>query len=211
MRIARPAALAVIASGCLSKPGLDCELAAVGAGQIDAQIGTAGGVPSGATDCGPRAVVGVGFWLTRDPNMMFGEKTAVRAALRCATLENHDGGYATGATEDLAAIGGSEAKLDGPFFAECPGGRVVIGLAAQLLGATGLFNSIAIDCAALDPGGAPAGDAVRVPVVGTGTGPTEVEAACREGRVLHGLESVSGRELDQVKLRCAQATCGPPP
>lgn len=200
------AALATLGPGCLSKPSFACELA-LGNGQIEAQIGTEGGVPGSSIECRDLAVVGVGFTLTREPGA-FGEKTAVRVSLRCAALSNRDGVYTRGAIEVLDAVGGSEANVDGPFVADCPPGQIVVGLAAHIVGEGGLFNSIAIACAPLDPSGAPLADrAVLHPVLGTGTQPAETDAPCLPGSALRGVKTLGGRELDQLRLVCAPPEC----
>jgi hypothetical protein len=100
-------------------------------------------------------------------------------------------------------------NVDTPLFAECRSGQVVVGLAAHLVGGDHLLNSLAIDCSALDAGGAAVGEVERIPVLGTGTNPIDAEARCEGGRALHGLDPVSGRELDRIRLRCAPMTCGP--
>lgn len=212
MSVARSIVLVVVvlAAGCLSKPGFECEIAR-GSERSEVEMGTQGGGPSGKVDCGGRSAVGVGFTLRRENNGMFDEKTAIKTSLRCATLSNLDGEHATGAIEDTALIGGFESQIDGPFFADCPAGRVVIGLAAHRVGPASLFNSLAIDCATLDPSGAPTGDVVRVKVVETGTRPTDLDGTCKTGEALHGLESVSGSELDRIRLTCAPNTCIRPP
>ena len=213
MSVARPIAGVgvgvVLAAGCLSKPEFECEITP-GPERTEVLMGTMGGVPSGDLDCGDRSIVGVGFTLTRTPNGTYDEKTAVKVSLRCATVSNHGRGYATGATGDTMPIGGS-ATIDGPFFADCPDARVVVGLAAHHVAPNSLFNSLAIDCASLDPSGAPTGDVVRIPVAGTGTRPTDLDAPCNAGQALHGLKSMSGSELDRLELTCAPTTCQPPP
>lgn len=210
-RIARraPLAAAALAAGCLSKPSFECAIVP-GADQIETAIGTNGGVPSGSADCGDSAVVGVAFTLTRDPGA-FGEKAAVAATLRCAAVANHNGEYATGTIEEVPVPGGSEKNVDGPFLADCPRGQVVTGLAAHIVGDNGLFNSISITCSALDPSGAPAGDVVSLPVAGTGTQPIDADAPCNAGEALHGLDSVSGSQLDRIKLACGSMTCARAP
>lgn len=216
MSVARPIAavpvlaVAVLAAGCLSKPGLECEIAR-GSERSQVEMGTMGGGGGVKIDCGERSVVGVGFTLSSQNNGVFDEKTATKVSLRCATLSNHDGDHATGAIEDTALVGGFESNIDGPFFADCPGGRVLIGLAAHVVGTNRLFNSLAIDCAALDPSGAPSGDVVRRPVLGTGTRPTDLAGTCMPGQAVHGLEPVSGSELDRIRLTCAPNTCVRPP
>lgn len=210
MSVVRAAAVAVLATGCLSKPSFECAITIdPDLAQSAAVIGMEGGVPSGAVDCGGRPAVGVGFTMTHDPGG-FGEKTAVTASLRCGLISSHDGDGRTDATEDTPLIGGFEQNLDGPFFADCPDGQVVIGLAAHIVGAGGLFNSIAIDCAAFDPTGAATGKVTRRPVMGTGTEPTDAEAPCGPDRALHGLESTSGSQLDRIELACAPAACTQP-
>lgn len=213
MSAARLVPAAILATGCLSKPSFECAFApGPGSYELEARIGTFGGVPHDPAVCGARSVVGVGFTLTRGVNMMFGERTAVAATLRCATVSTRAGDAATGAAGDVEVPGGS-ATSDGPFFVDCPGGQVVIGLAAHIVNPVldHLFNSIAIDCSALDESGAPAGGVTRVPLVATGTRPTDAQARCNPGEALHGLKSWTGSELDQLQLACGRTACVPPP
>jgi hypothetical protein len=211
---ARLVPAAVLATGCLSKPSFECAFApGPGLYELEARIGTDGGVPHDPPAvCGDRSVVGVGFTLTRGVNMMFGERTAVTATLRCATVSTRAGDSATGAADDVEVPGGS-AMSEGPFFADCPGGQVVIGLAAHIVDPAmdHLFNSIAIDCSTLDESGAPAGGVTRVPLVATGTRPPDIQVRCNRGEALHGLKSWTGSELDQLQLACRRTTCMPPP
>jgi hypothetical protein len=203
-------AAAALAAGCLSKPGFECAIAP-GAAQIEAELGTLGGVPSGSADCGDLAVVGVAFMLTHNLDA-FGEKAAVTATLRCAAVTNHDGAYATGSIEEVPVPGGSEKNVDGPFVADCPSGQLVTGIAAHIVGDNGLFNSISITCAVLDPSGAPTDDVVQLPVAGTGTQQTKImDAPCNPGESLHGLDAVSGSQLDRIKLSCGRTICARSP
>lgn len=203
MRLAPPVAALALA-GCLSKPSFDCAVVP-GPDQLGASIGTNGGVPKGAEDCGDRSVVGLGFTLTRDT--MPSQRTVITALLHCATV-SYRGGYETGAIEDVAVPGGSETNVDGPFFADCPAGQVVAGLSAHLVGMGGLFNSVEIKCAALDISGAASGAVTRLPVTATGNEATmRVDADCRPGEALQGLSATGGRELDRVRIACAPTTC----
>jgi hypothetical protein len=202
--IALPIAALMLTAGCLSKPSFDCAVA-LGPDQTEPGIGSNGGVPLGTADCGDRSIVGLGFTLTRVT--MPSERTIITATLRCVAV-SYRGGYETGATEDVGVPGGSEQNVDGPFFGVCPGGHVVTGLAAHIVGTGGRFNSVVVKCAALDLMGRPA-DVTEISVTETGSEPNLVNADCRAGEVLHGLMATGGRELDQVALRCAQPSCNP--
>jgi hypothetical protein len=204
VRLARPALVAVLATGCLSKPRFECEVASIG-GQIQGGIGMGGGSEQEKVDCGDRAiVVGIGIAMTV---MSTSRRTVVTAAARCATISNRDGAYTTGPIEEQAAIGGSADVDGGPFVADCPGGRVTVGIAAHRVGQQGVFNSVAIACATLDPSGAPSTDAISIPVLGTGDDPRGDDASCASRHVVRGMESTSGAELDQLRLSCAPAIC----
>lgn len=205
MTLARPLAGLMLAAGCLSKPSFDCPVAP-GPAQTEPGIGSTGGVPLGSADCGNRSLVGLGFTLTRET--IPSQRTVITATLRCATV-SYRGRYETGATEDVQVPGGSEKAVDGPFFGDCPGGHVVTGLAAHLVGNGGRFNSVVVTCAALDLRGTPVGDATEIPVIATGSETPLVSADCRADEVLHGFEATGGRELDRVALRCTQPSCKP--
>jgi hypothetical protein len=206
--VARSIAFAVLASGCLSKPSFECTFATASALEIDGQIGTDGGNPHDPFHCDTRSVVGVGFTMSQTVNQEFMEKNVIAARLLCATVETRDGRYTAGEPEEVSGPGGSESS-DGPFFERCPDGQVVIGLAAHILDTLkdSLFNSVAMDCSAIDESGAPTGDVTRIPLLATGARPPDVEARCLPGRVLLGLKPWTGNDLDRVELACAQTAC----
>ncbi|HSK04856.1 MAG TPA: hypothetical protein VK932_26585 [Kofleriaceae bacterium] len=213
MIAARPCRLAAaalgLAAGCLSKPGIDCELDP-GPFTLEASLGTDGGIPaSSATVCSGGLVVGVGLTLSQEPHAA-GEKTAISVTLRCAPMSHHNGDYAPGDRDDVAVPGGSHTSLEGPFFADCPRGQAVIGLAAHLIAPTSLFNSLAIDCSRLDPSGAPTGTPTRILQLATGARAPDTEVRCDRG-VLLGLKPWSGRDLDRVQLACGRPTCAKTP
>jgi len=199
------AALMFAAAGCLSKPSFDCAVAP-GPDQTEPGIGSQGGVPLGSADCGDQSLVGLGFTLTREnmPN----QRTTITATLRCAPV-SYRGRSETGATKNVRVPGGSEQNVDGPFFGDCPDGQVVIGLAAHIVGQGGVFNSIAVKCAALDPMGRPIGNVTEISVTATGSEPAEVSANCTADGVLHGLEATGGNQLDRIALRCTHPSCKP--
>ena len=201
-------AAAGLGAGCLSRPSFECEIALV-FDQTYARIGNNGGIPRQSTTCGERAVVGVGLSMSSDVNAMYRQRTAVTAWLRCATMANHDGEYAAGGTEDVAAPGGGRTEVDAPVFADCPRGQIVVGLAAHIVGQGGLFNSLSIQCAALDPMGVPVGQgqADRIPLIATGSEPINAEAKCNAGDAAHGFRPYTGSELDQLELICGRASC----
>lgn len=204
-------AAAVLAAGCLSKPGFECPLVPEPSQFITAQIGTGGGGGTFDSDCGDRSAVGVAFTLTRNPTGATAEQVVAKAALRCATISKQGDSYTTGAVADAPLIGGFETNIEGPFFADCPAGQVVVGLTAHIVGERGgLFNSISLLCAGLDPAGASAGDALRVPIAETGTMPAEAEARCDDGDALHGIEVRTGSLLDQLRLSCGPLACARP-
>jgi hypothetical protein len=74
----------------------------------------------------------------------------------------------------------------------------------------GLLNSLAIDCSALDAGGAPAGAVAQRPVLATGSKPADAHAACGPGEALHGLKAWSGSKLDRLQLACSATSCATP-
>jgi hypothetical protein len=199
-------AAALLATGCLSKPGFECEL---GHGILlsDAQIGTEGGLPSEPIECEASTIVGLGFTMRRDPGGASGDKTAISVGLRCATIANRDGEYATGAIEDGPSLSGGLTDVDGPFVVDCPSGQVVTGVSAHVAGTDGLFNSIAVACAPLEPSGVPGDGAVAHPVEGTGLAPAETVAACAPGESLRRVRVYSGSELDRLLLTCERPAC----
>jgi hypothetical protein len=208
---ARLAAIALLATGCLSKPSFECTFEALPS-ELEARLGTQNGAERSTSDCGDRSVVGLGLAITSGINDTYDERTAVAATLRCATLSTSGGDYATGETSDVPVAGGN-AMADGPFFASCPDGQVVVGLAAHIVNPAmdHLFNSVAIDCSAVDESGAATGAITRVPLVATGTRPPDIEVRCTGRKALHGLKSWVGSELDRVQLACGPTACLQPP
>jgi hypothetical protein len=210
---AAAAALAALATGCLSKPSFECSVDSSPSRIIQMQIGFAGGGGSEDVDCGDRAVVGLGFTLTRTPEGGLFENAVVTASLRCATIANHGDGLETGSAEDSPAVGGFSQNIAGPFFASCPDNQVVIGLSAHLVRFDSLFNSVVIHCAALSATGASTGAITSFPVTETGTNLMmgRVDARCTGGEALHGIEARSGSMLDQLRLSCGGTACALPP
>jgi hypothetical protein len=203
------AAALALSAGCLSKPGIDCELDP-GPFTLEMSLGTDGGSPApGATACPGGLVVGVGLTLSQEPHAA-GEKTAITATLRCAAMSHHNGDYTPDTPANVTVPGGFHTSLEGPFFADCPRGQAVIGLAAHLIAPASLFNSLAIDCSRLDPSGAPTGAPTRILQLATGARPPDTEVRCDSG-VLLGLTPWSGRDLDRVQLACGNPTCAKPP
>ena len=210
-RVAGLAAAVAFAAGCLSKPShFECDFAAAASTDLSARLGTEQGGGNSVTPCPDGVVVGMEITLTRTPGG-FQEKTAVAATLHCATLSTRDGDYATGMVTKQNVAGGF-ATSDGPYAADCPDGQVVIGLAAHRVATDKdhLFNSFVLLCSAVDQSGAPTGGVTRVRIVETGVTPSDTEARCSAGKVLQGLKSYTGSELDRVDLLCTQMPCAAP-
>jgi len=202
---ARLVAVAALGGGCLSKPSFECEVAP-GVTELRGQLGTQGGNGEDPVLCGTRAVVGLGFTMTRQ-GIVNGQKIAITAFLRCAPLSNHGGDYELGKPEDVEVPGGSVTEIEGPFFADCPPGQGVVGLAGHIVDTDSFFNSVTIFCAAFDLAGAPSGDVTRIPLLETGTDRAESEAQCNGDEALSGLKSYRGDKLDRLQLACAHTEC----
>jgi hypothetical protein len=207
MSMNRHAVLAALVTGCLSKPSFVCRLVPCSS-QPDMQLGFGGPDSRGVALCDKGLAVGIGFTISSGINPTYMEKTAVRAFLVCAPISTN-GVSSTTELNDKVVVSqtGGTASSDGPFFEYCPDGQVVIGLAAYVVGGDHLFNSLAIDCSAIDQFGVLNGEPTRVALTMTGTRETDSAIRCSNGKVLLGLESWTGTELDRLQLHCGGVAC----
>jgi hypothetical protein len=201
--VIRACALVALA-GCLGKPSFDCELAPVATTDTVAQIGTLGGVPKGRVACDGGFAVGLTVALTADRDAAHGNEYIVaKVAMLCAPIWQRDDAFVTGATAtQLVATG--NAALQADQTAACDPGEVVVGIDVHMVEAGGLFNSVAIECAALTTGAHGMPRVVDIP--NTGTSMADGHATCGD-EVATEMQGWTGNEVDQLQISCSAPGC----
>jgi hypothetical protein len=190
----------------LAKPGFECDLVAQ-ATHVGEQIGSQGGVPQDTVGCVDGFAVGLAVALTADPDGAHNnEYIVVKISMLCAGVVERDGGFEIEPTTSMLVVEGGSAT-QGDQTATCGPTQVVVGLDAHMVEAAGLFNSVAIECAALSPSGLARETSTTIAVPNTGTELQDGHATCTGGAVVSGFKGWSGNHVDQLQLQCSAPAC----
>lgn len=177
--------------------------------------GTSGTARTPATCADGELPIGLGFDVSQNPISNHADQVAmVNLRVRCGQVARRtDGVFVTTPMETFESIGGMGGNCSAYFptvvadEVVCPAGHVLVGVTGNRLDDT-LYNTVAIQCAALAIDGSVTAQISAHPIANTGANNNQPMAAvCPAGTAIASFGIRSGCGHDQLAPQCAALAC----